>query len=111
MSSLYLWWSWFLTRLGDIGCAFAPPLVRAKDIRACLAIIQPGDVICRKYIYYLDSYLIPGTYSHSGLYCGNDTVIHSVAVVAEEIDVIDYIKDADGFIVLQIGRASCRERV
>ncbi len=57
MSRIYLWWLRFFTYLRGINYAFAPPLVRAKDIRDCLAIIQPGDIVCRKYVYYLDSYL------------------------------------------------------
>jgi len=91
----------FMTWFGDIYCAFKPPLVRANEIRKTLDIIKPGDVICRGYNYYLDSYFIPGVYSHSGLVIDKSNMIHSIAEGVSKIDIIDFIKDCDAFIILR----------
>lgn len=98
---LYARYKGFLTWFGDIYCAFEPPLVRANEIRRVLALIQPGDVICRGYNYYLDSYFIPGVFSHSGLVVDAFTMIHAVAEGVSRIDIIDFIKDCDAFIILR----------
>ena len=49
----------FLTFVGDIYFATKPPLCKAKQIEDMLSIIKAGDIICRGYNYYLDSYIIP----------------------------------------------------
>jgi uncharacterized protein YycO len=91
----------FLTWIGDIFFATSPPKVKAEHIRKMMEEIQPGDVLCRRYVYYLDSYLIPGKYSHSGVVVDLKTMVHSIAEGVQYIDVIDYVKDCDGFIILR----------
>lgn len=91
----------FLTWFGDIMLATQPPKTSAKQILDMQMIIQPGDVICRMYSYYLDSYIIPGEYSHSGFVISKDEIIHSVAEGIQFIHPIDFIKDTDGFIILR----------
>jgi uncharacterized protein YycO len=81
--------------------ATKPPLVRAVHIRKALAVVRPGDVLCRKYTYYFDSHFIKGEYTHSGVVIDNETMIHSIAEGVGRVDIIDFIKDADGFIVLR----------
>jgi hypothetical protein len=63
---LYKVWKRILTWFGDLYLATAPPKIKAKEIRAALSIIKRGDIICRRYIYYLDSYFIKGKYSSGG---------------------------------------------
>lgn len=96
-------WKRTLTFLGDIMFAIRPPKVRAKHIRDLLKLAKKGDIICRKYIYHLDNYYIPNKYTHSGI-VEDDMMIHSVIEGVERVDVIDFIKDCDGFIIL---RPSC----
>ena len=100
-SFFYRIWKRFLTFFGDIYCAFRPPKVKAVHIRKLIDMIEPGDILCRKYTWYLDSYFIKGEYSHSGVCLDSETVIHSIAEGVEEIDVIDFVKDADGFILIR----------
>jgi hypothetical protein len=90
-----------LTVFGDIYFATKPPLVKAKEIRDALDILKPGDIICRGYNYYLDSYFIPGEYSHSGLVTNENYMTHSIAEGVCGIDTIDFIKDCDAFIVIR----------
>jgi hypothetical protein len=44
--------------------------VKGHDTRAVMELIQPGDVLVRGYLSYLDGYVIPGYFSHAGLYLG-----------------------------------------
>lgn len=90
-----------MTWFGDIYLATTPPKVKAKDIRKLLELLQPGDIICRRYIYYLDAYFIKGKYSHSGIIINREMMIHSIAEGVDYIDIIDYTKDCDGFILLR----------
>ena len=74
--------------------------VRGEDICRIQEIIKPGDIILRSYENYLDSYLIPGKYSHSGVYIGDGKIIHAVAEGVKEIHLIDFCQ-ADGILVLR----------
>lgn len=97
----YAYWAKFLTIIGDIKVFKTPCYliydpsefdycIRGNAIRQIEQIIQPGDIILRKYIHYLDNYLIPGEYSHSGIYIGNNKVVHAIAEGVKEIDIIDF---------------------
>ena len=74
--------------------------IRGEDICKIQEVIQPGDIILRAYEHYLDSYFIPGKYSHSGVYIGNGQIIHAVAEGVKEIHLIDFCQ-ADGILVLR----------
>jgi len=91
-----------LTAFGKVQFQMRPPKVTAVDIRAIAYKAKSGMVICRKYNYYLDSYFIPGEYTHSGILETDKTVIHAIAAGVERIDIIDFIKDADGFCLLDV---------
>lgn len=45
-------------------------LVKGNDMREVINIAKPGDILVRGYKNYLDGYLIPGYFSHVGLYLG-----------------------------------------
>lgn len=99
---LYEVYKRFLTWFGDQMLATEPPKTKAVNILKMMELIQPGDVICRKYTYYLDSYFIPGEYSHSGIVIDTNKMYHSTAKDGvHEIHPIDFIKDCDGFIILR----------
>jgi hypothetical protein len=91
----------FLTWFGDLYMATKPPLCKAEQIETLVEIIEPGDVLMRGYNYYLDSYFIPGEYTHSGVVINKREVIHSIAEGVQSIHPIDFIKDTDRFILLR----------
>ena len=74
--------------------------IRGYQIRHIKSLLKPGDIILRKYDHYLDGFLIPGKYSHSSLYIGNNTIIHAVAEGVKKIDLIDFCQ-CDGICVLR----------
>jgi hypothetical protein len=45
-------------------------LVKGGDMRTLIHALRPGDILVRGYKNYLDGYLIPGYFSHVGLYLG-----------------------------------------
>jgi hypothetical protein len=45
-------------------------LVKGEDMRQVIEAIEPGDILVRGYINYIDGYVIPGLFSHAGLYLG-----------------------------------------
>ncbi len=44
--------------------------VKGHDTRRVMELVQPGDILIRGYMSYLDGYFIPGYFSHAGLYLG-----------------------------------------
>lgn len=50
--------------------------VKGDEIRQVINLVQPGDILIRGYINYLDGYFIPGKFSHAGLYAGKITDEH-----------------------------------
>ena len=62
-----------------------------SKIRAVLDIIKPGDIVLRGYRHYADGYFIPGKYSHSGIYIGDNMVVHAVSDGVSKIDILDFL--------------------
>ena len=89
-----------LTAFGKIQLQVSPPKVTAADCRAIMARAKPGMVVCRKFNSYLDGRFIPGEFTHSGIVETPDMMIHAVAEGVGRIDILDFVKDADGFILL-----------
>lgn len=100
-SFLYKWLAKFLTWFGDIRVDLEPPATRARHFRKMMKLVEPGDILCRKYDCYLDSVFIEGEYTHSGIITHKDKIVHSIAEGVEKIDVLDFVLDTEGFIVLR----------
>ena len=74
---------------------YCPTSFRVKGFHTLEAMrfLQPGDIIQRKFINYLDGYFIPGSYSHTGIYIKDSTVIHAIAEGGvSETSVIDFMR-------------------
>ncbi|WP_242342008.1 hypothetical protein [Anaeromyxobacter terrae] len=95
--------------------------VKGRDARAVIDCVRPGDVLVRGYDAYLDGKLIPGLFSHAGLYLGRTThadralapadardrlaigeqiVIHAIAEGVLTEDVLDFCR-CDRLVVLR----------
>ena len=99
----YQYWVKFLTIFGNIKVFKTPCWViytpeeydyriRGNVIRDIDALLQPGDIVLRNYDHYLDALVIPGEYSHSGIYVGNHKIVHAIAKGVQFIDVIDFFQ-------------------
>jgi hypothetical protein len=100
-SLAYSVWAAFLRLLGRVYLAWSPPRIKAAHIRELLRLIQPGCVLCTHCRPYTTHHLIPGKYGHSALVVDVDTAIHSVQEGVCRIDILDLVKDSDGFILLR----------
>ena len=93
-----------------------PYQIKARQIRKALEVMQPGDVVVRKYNTYLSSYFIPGRFSHSGVFVGRKTVqgmevevvVHALGSGVQMQDAIDFFMECDEFAIL---RPRCDEQV
>jgi hypothetical protein len=77
--------------------------IKGSDTRKIMTNIQPGDVVMRGYDDYLDGYFIPkgeSGCSHSGLYIGENKIVHSIAEGSSLIDIIDFCR-CDKIIILR----------
>lgn len=111
-NSLYELKRALLTIFGDIK-VFKWPLfmvyhptsfkIKGRDTREIMEVLESGDVVMRAYDYYLDGYFIPkgeSKCSHSGLYIGDNLIVHSIAEGSTVDDMIDFCR-ADRIVVLR----------
>ena len=80
-------------------------MVKGQQTLEIMKIIKPGDILGRNYVDYLDNKFIPGNYKHSGIYVGNNKVIHAIAEGVSEINLIDFLR-CDGICVLRPKKGS-----
>lgn len=75
--------------------------VTGEDYFKAKGVLQEGDIILRGHDNYLSRFIIPGEYSHSGIYEGNDKVIHStVERGVHESNLVDFMR-CDRFMALR----------
>ena len=99
---------WFLRWFSDIrlykgGIIFfgdSHYIIKGKETREILDIIQPGDVLLRRYDHYLGSILIQGYWSHAGIYVGNNSIIHMIGKGLTKDDILVFLR-CDDIIVLR----------
>lgn len=83
--------------------------VSALHLRRALPMLRPGDVLVRRYDSYLLSFFIPGRFSHSGVYVGEEdvagmragVVVHALGTGVQKTDVLDFLACCDGFAILR----------
>lgn len=112
-SFLYSLWSKFITFIGDIKFfGWKQPFwfvfnasgykLRGEHYREVMKVIKPGDVLLSRSEQYLDTYLIPGFWTHAGFYFGGtkERVIHAISdgVIIE--DIINFMR-TDALVVLR----------
>ena len=75
--------------------------VNGDDYFNARKVLEEGDIILRGHDNYLSRFLVPGEYSHSGIYMGNDVVIHStVENGVHESNLVDFMR-CDRFMALR----------
>jgi len=79
--------------------------LKGRHYREIEPLIQPGDIIIRRFEGYVDKWFIPGWWNHAGIYVGeidgqNHSIVHAISdgVVIE--DLIDFMR-TDHMIVLR----------
>lgn len=75
-------------------------MLSGDDFYQISKIIQPFDVLLRRFDNYLDNGFIPGFWNHAGIYNTNDRILHAVAEGVKEETLFDFMK-ADHICVLR----------
>lgn len=75
--------------------------INGEDYFKARKVLEEGDILLRGHDNYLSKFIIPGEYSHSGIYHGNDIVIHStVEKGVHESNLVDFMR-CDRFMALR----------
>lgn len=84
--------------------------IKGKHSRKILDLIQPGDILLRRYDTYISSFLIPGFWDHAALYIGKNKVIHAVGSGVTEEDILTFIR-TDHIMILRVLSNKTRKAV
>jgi len=79
--------------------------LKGKHYRDLEQLIQPGDILIRRFEGYIDKWLIPGWWNHAGMYVGeiddkDHKVVHAISDGVIVDDLIDFMR-TDHMIVLR----------
>lgn len=75
--------------------------LKGPHMREILDVVQPGDVLLRRYAHYLGSVLVPGHYSHAAVYAGDNKIIHMLGDGITEEDILTFMR-CDDLAVLRL---------
>lgn len=74
--------------------------IKGNHQREIINTLKPGDVLLKRYDHYLGSLVIPGYWSHIGLYVGNDRIIHMLRKGIVNEDILTFLR-ADDIAILR----------
>lgn len=66
--------------------------VKGSEVRSLLGLLQPGDIILRRYDKYLSGWCIPGFWTHVGLMATDETIIHATINGVIEEDILTFLR-------------------
>ncbi|KKN91119.1 hypothetical protein LCGC14_0219840 [marine sediment metagenome] len=89
--------------------------LKGKHYRDVEQIIQPGDILIRRFEGYVDKFLLPGWWNHAGVYVGeidgqDNKVVHAISDGIVVDDLIDFMR-TDHMIVLRAPEKYCDEAI
>ncbi len=70
--------------------------LKGRHYRDVEQVIQPGDILLRRFEGYVDKWLIPGWFNHAGVYVGeidgqDHKVVHAISDGVVVDDLIDFM--------------------
>ena len=74
--------------------------IKGHHEREIMDLLEPGDVLLRRYNHYLGSIFIPGYWSHVAIYVGEDKVIHMLGNGIAKEDILTFMR-TDDMVVLR----------
>lgn len=89
--------------------------LKGSHYRKLEPLIQPGDIIIRRFEGYVDKWLIPGWFNHAGIYIGSlngqkHKIIHAISDGVIVDDLIDFMR-TDHMIVLRASKGLQKEAI
>ncbi len=74
--------------------------IKGPQVREVLDILEPGDVLLRRYNHYVGTMLTPGFWGHVGPYVGDNVMIHMGGEGIMKEDILTFLR-ADHIAVLR----------
>ncbi len=79
--------------------------LKGEHYRKVIQIMEPGDILLRRFEGYIDKWIIPGFWNHAGLYVGDvdgkpEQVVHAVSEGVLQEDFLNFIR-TDHLIILR----------
>ena len=78
--------------------------IKGHHMRDILNVLEPGDVLLRRYSHYVGSLLVPGYWSHAAVYEGDEQVIHMLGNGITREDILTFMRCDD------IGILRCQKK-
>jgi hypothetical protein len=72
-----------------------PYAVNGPMMRDILGELKPGDILLRKYKYYITNWFIPGYFSHAAIYVGDNSIIHMLGNGIVKEDILTFMRCDD----------------
>lgn len=69
--------------------------LKGDAIREILNLIQPGDILLRRYSHYVGSLMVPGHFSHAAIYVGDNNIIHMLGEGITQEDILIFLRCDD----------------
>lgn len=79
--------------------------LRGDHYREVIPLLQPGDIVIRRFEGYIDKWFIPGWWNHAGVYIGgeNERVVHAISNGVMCDDILNFMR-TDHMIVLRYNK-------
>ena len=76
--------------------------LKGEHYRKLATIIQPGDIVIRRFEGYIDKWFIPGFWNHAGIYVGGEKeqVVHAISEGVIIEDILNFMR-TDHMLVLR----------
>lgn len=69
--------------------------IKGPHQRKIMSLLEPGDVILRRYDAYVSGLMIPGYFTHAGVYVGDDQIIHVLGSGICKEDILTFTRCDD----------------
>ena len=66
--------------------------LKGEDVRKIIDIIQPGDILLRRYDSYISGLMIPGYFTHAALYTNKNKITHMVGTGIGQEDILTFTR-------------------
>jgi len=66
--------------------------MKGEDVRDVLNVIQPGDIVLRRYDNYISGLMIPGYFTHASIYVGDNKIIHMLGDGIDSQDILTFCR-------------------
>lgn len=66
--------------------------MKGPDVRDVLNIVQPGDILLRRYDSYISGLMIPGYYTHASIYVGDNNIVHMLGDGIQKEDILTFTR-------------------